>query len=233
MSANRLRSRSRPRKRFVGIALALSVAAACAACSRDEPRAQDTPSPARADARDSDRDSEQGHGDAVECRGQGTVADAKVRYGTKILIHAPLRTVYKIQTDVNNWSDWQESMLTSKRLDSGPLRAGSPIRWTSAVAATPASPATKLSVASTIKQVKRNNCIRWAGPANGKGIHISEGTHVWTFTKVKGGTLVRTEESWTGDEVDANVKLFTKALGASLDTGVKELKAAAEARAGR
>lgn len=223
MSANR----SRPGKRFMGIALALSIAAAGAGCSRDHPQAQEASDPSRADDRD------QGHGDAVECRGQGTVPDAKVRYGTEILIHAPLRTVFEIQTDVDNWSDWQESMLTSKQLDSGPLQAGSPIRWTSAVAATPVSPATELSVTSTIKQVKRNNCIRWAGPANGEGIHISEGTHVWTFTKVEGGTLVRTEESWTGDEVDDNVELFTKALGASLDSGVKELKAAAEARTDR
>ncbi|WP_324289007.1 hypothetical protein [Streptomyces sp. CoH17] len=76
----------------------------------------------------------------------------------------------------------------------------------------PATPATTLAVTSTVQQLQRDNCVRWAGPATGEGIHIDEGIHVWTFTKVKGGTLVRTEETWTGDQAEADVDLSTQAV---------------------
>ncbi|WP_217163504.1 SRPBCC family protein [Streptomyces sp. AC512_CC834] len=172
------------------------------------------------------------HDGAVECRGRGTDPDALVRYGTEILIDAPPSTVFKTQTDVERWPSWQDAVLTSDRLDHGPLRPGSAFRWTTPVPATPATPATTLTVTSTVQQLRRDHCVRWSGPATGEGIHIDEGIHVWTFTKVKGGTLVRTEETWTGDQAEADVDLSTQALGAGLEVWLKDLKAAAEARTG-
>ncbi|CAL9481146.1 hypothetical protein SUDANB171_03033 [Streptomyces sp. enrichment culture] len=172
------------------------------------------------------------HGEAVECRGQGTDPDALVRYGTEVLIEAPPSTVFKAQTDVEQWPSWQDAVLTSERLDRGPLRTGSAFRWTTPVPATPATPTTTLTVTSTVQQVQRDHCIRWTGPATGEGIHIDEGTHVWTFTKVKGGTLVRTEETWTGDQAEADVDLSTGALGEGLEIWLQDLKTAAEARTG-
>ncbi|GGM05630.1 hypothetical protein GCM10010129_56530 [Streptomyces fumigatiscleroticus] len=170
------------------------------------------------------------HAGAVECRGLGTDPDALVRYRSEILIHAPLSTVFRTQTDVERWPSWQDAVLTGERLDSGPLRAGSAFRWTTPVAATPLTPATTLTITSTVRQLQRDNCVRWSGPATGDAIHIDEGTHVWTFTKVKGGTLVRTEETWTGDQAETDVDLSTEALGAGLEVWLKDLKAAAEAR---
>ncbi|GAA2338947.1 SRPBCC family protein [Streptomyces kunmingensis] len=213
-------TRSRLGKRLA--ALTFSLAAAGGALGAIAAPAQAASAPARA-----------GHHDgAVECRGQGTNPDALVRYGTEILIAAPPSTVFKTQTDVERWPSWQDAVATSKRLDHGPLRPGSAFRWTTPVPATPATPATTLTVTSTVQQIQRDHCVRWSGPATSDAINIDEGTHVWTFTKVKGGTLVRTEETWTGDQAEADVDLSTQALGAGLETWLQDLKAAAEARTG-
>ncbi|MFE6932411.1 SRPBCC family protein [Streptomyces sp. NPDC057699] len=171
------------------------------------------------------------HDAGLTCRGQGVDPDALVRYRSEVLIDAPLSTVFRTQTDVEQWPSWQAAVLTSERLDSGPLRAGSSFRWTTPVPATPSTPATTLEITSTVHQLQRNHCVRWTGPADGDGIHIDEGTHVWTFTKVKGGVLVRTEETWTGEQAEADVPVSTEALGASLEIWLKDLKAAAESRA--
>lgn len=58
-------------------------------------------------------------------------------------------------------------------------------------------------ITSSVKQVKHNQCVRWSGPAIGEGLRIDEGVHVWNFVKVKGGVIVRTEESWTGKQIES------------------------------
>ncbi|MFB4423395.1 SRPBCC family protein [Streptomyces sp. QL37] len=204
-------------------ALALSLAAAGSVLAATAPSAQAAPGPVHAGR----------HTAAPECRGQGVDPDARVRYRSRITIDAPLSTVFRTQTDVERWPSWQDAVLTNERLDSGPLRAGSAFRWTTPVPATPSTPATTLEITSTVRQLQRNHCVRWTGPADGEGIHIDEGTHVWTFTQVEGGVLVRTEETWTGEQAEADVPTSTEALGAGLEIWLKDLKAAAEARADR
>ncbi|MFJ4842054.1 SRPBCC family protein [Streptomyces sp. NPDC088746] len=202
-------------------ALALSLAAAGSVLAATASSAQASSGPAHTGR----------HTAALECRGQGVDPDSRVRYRTQIKIDAPLSTVFRAQTDVEQWPSWQDAVLTSERLDSGPLRAGSSFRWTTPVPATPSTPATTLEITSTVQQLQRDRCVRWTGPADGEGIHIDEGTHVWTFTAVKGGVLVRTEETWTGEQAEADVPTSTEALGAGLEIWLKDLKAAAEARA--
>ncbi|TMR25239.1 hypothetical protein ETD85_45495, partial [Nonomuraea zeae] len=94
----------------------------------------------------------------------------------------------------------------------------------------PTTPATTLEITSTVKQLKRDACILWSGPAIGDGLRIDRGVHLWTFTKVKGGVHVHTEETWTGAQVEADVPTATAALGAGLEAWLRDLKAAAEAR---
>ncbi|WP_218009723.1 hypothetical protein [Actinomadura kijaniata] len=53
---------------------------------------------------------------------------------------------------------------------------------------------------------------------------------MWTFTKVRDGVLVRTEETHTGPQVDADVPLAAEILGRGLKAWPSDLKAAAEAR---
>ncbi|MET8826888.1 SRPBCC family protein [Streptomyces sp. NPDC004610] len=165
---------------------------------------------------------------AASCRGQGVDPSAKIRYETDIVIDAPLSTIWKLQTDIENWPSWQPPVLSAERLDSGKLRKGSRFHWTTPVPATPTTPATTLGITSTVQQLKEKKCVLWTGPAIGEGLTIDRGVHLWTFTKVKGGVLVHTEETWTGEQVEADVPLSTEYLGKGLEAWLGDLKAAAE-----
>ncbi|QFU92072.1 SRPBCC family protein [Amycolatopsis sp. YIM 10] len=166
----------------------------------------------------------------LTCRGQGVDPDAKIRYRTERLIKAPMSTIYRLQTDVERWPTWQKPVTGVKRLDHGPLRSGSQFRWTTPAPATPTTPETTLEITSTVHQIQRNQCIRWNGPAIGEGLRIDNGVHVWNFRQVRDGVLVRTEETWTGEQVEADVPTATRYLGGGLETWLDELKATAEAR---
>ncbi|MFI7286789.1 SRPBCC family protein [Streptomyces anulatus] len=165
----------------------------------------------------------------LTCQGKGVDSGALVRARTETVIDAPLSTVWKLQTDVERWPAWQTHVTTMDRLDHGPFRPGSAFRWTTPIPPNPATPATSLDITSTVEQLKRGSCIRWTGPATGEGLHI-DGVHVWTFTEVGGGVLVRTEETHTGEQVEANVPYATGILKQGLEAWLGELKTAAEAR---
>ncbi|MFD7450910.1 SRPBCC family protein [Kitasatospora sp. NPDC059827] len=201
-----------------GIRTALSAAALSAAALA----VLGTAVPAQADA---------AHSPApLTCRGQGVDPAAQVRYRTEAVIHAPLSTVWRLQTDVARWPSWQHAVSGAERLDRGPLRAGSAFHWTTPLPPNPATTAPALSITSTVRQLKRGACIRWTGPALAEGLRI-DGVHVWTFTPVPGGVLVRTEETHTGPQVDADVPAATAILRQGLDAWLGDLaNAAAEAR---
>ena len=61
------------------------------------------------------------------------------------------------------------------------------------------------------------------GPAQG----ISA-VHVWSLEPSDDGVLVRTEESWEGEPVDAQVGTLQSALDGSLRAWLENLKRAAE-----
>ncbi|ARE78621.1 polyketide cyclase /reductase [Streptomyces sp. Sge12] len=166
---------------------------------------------------------------SLTCRGRGVDPNALVRHRTETLIAAPLRTVWKLQTDVERWPSWQAPVESVQRLDHGPLRKGSAFRWTMPIPPNPSTPATSLDITSTVGQIERGACIRWTGPAIGEGLRI-DGVHVWTFTKVRGGVLVRTEETHTGAEVEANVPVATRLLRDGLGAWLRDLKSEAEAQ---
>ncbi|MEV5688522.1 SRPBCC family protein [Streptomyces sp. NPDC052164] len=169
-------------------------------------------------------------GKSLTCRGKGVDPDALVRHRTEIVIDAPLHTIWKLQTDVERWPSWQTPVETVERLDHGPFRKGSAFRWTTPIPPNPSTPATGLEITSTVQQLKHHSCIRWTGPAIGEGLHI-DGVHVWNFTEVRGGFRVSTEETHAGAQVDADVPTATKILGEGLESWLRELKSAAEARA--
>ncbi|WP_405507723.1 SRPBCC family protein [Streptomyces cyaneofuscatus] len=168
-------------------------------------------------------------GPSLTCQGQGVDAKALVRARAETVIGASPATVWKLQTDVERWPDWQAHLTDVDRLDHGRFRPGSAFRWTTPIPPNPATPATSLDITSTVKQLKPGSCIRWTGPAVGEGLRI-DGVHVWSFTKVRGGVLVRTEETHSGEQVDANVPYATEILQQGLDTWLADLKTAAEAR---
>jgi len=164
----------------------------------------------------------------LTCQGQTVDRSAKIGYRAEIFVKAPVSKVWKVQTDLENWPRWQPPVATIKRLDQGPLRAGSAFRWTTPVPATPATPATTLVITSTIHQLKHNRCLRWSGPAIGEGLTIDRGVHVWNFQQVRGGTLVRTEETWTGAQVESMPDLSRQFLAQGLDTWLHDLKTQSE-----
>ncbi|MEW1627710.1 SRPBCC family protein [Streptomyces sp. NPDC089173] len=168
-------------------------------------------------------------GPSLTCQGKGVDAKAQVRARAETVIDAPLSTIWKLQTDVERWPSWQAHVTEVDRLGHGPFRPGSAFRWTTPIPPNPATPATSLDITSTVQQLKRNSCIRWTGPAVGEGLHI-DGVHVWSFEKVRGGVLVRTEETHTGEQVDADAPFATEILQQGLDAWLVDLKAAAEAR---
>lgn len=169
-------------------------------------------------------------GASLTCGGKGVDPDARVRHRTATTINAPLRTVWKLQTDVERWPSWQTPVESAERLDHGPLRAGSAFRWTIPVPPNPSTPATRLDITSTVRQLRHHACIRWAGPAIGEGLHI-DGVHVWNFTEVDGGVRVSTEETHTGPQVESDVPTATALLREGLEAWLGDLKTAAEARA--
>jgi len=139
-------------------------------------------------------------------------------------------TVWKLQTGVEGWPSWQAAVTSAKRLDPGPLHPGSRFRWTTPAPATPSSPATTLVITSTVGQIQPGRCVRWTGPAIGDGLRIDRGVHVWTFTPARGGVVVRTEESWTGAQVEADPATAIQYLALGLDLWLADLATAAEAR---
>ncbi|MGP9022762.1 SRPBCC family protein [Streptomyces sp. BR1] len=169
------------------------------------------------------------HPGAVTCQGKGIDPTAKIHYRTETLIKAPLSTIWKLHTDAEGWPSWQASITSMKRLDPGPLRTGSQFRWTTPAPPTPTTPATTLVITSSVQQIQRNQCIRWSGPAVGDGLRIDRGIHVWNFIKVKGGVLVRTEESWTGKQIEADPATSLTYLAPGLDAWLADLKTTAEA----
>ncbi|WP_327682397.1 SRPBCC family protein [Kitasatospora sp. NBC_00458] len=171
------------------------------------------------------------HARPLTCQGRGVDPDAPVRHRTGIVIDAPLRTVWGLQTDVERWPAWQAPVRTVERLDRGPLRKGSAFRWTTPLPPNPATPATGLEITSTVRQVENGSCLRWTGPAEAEGLRI-DGVHVWRFTAIRGGGVrVTTEETHGGPQVEANVPFATEVLRQGLESWLLDLKAAAEARA--
>ncbi|WP_405496213.1 SRPBCC family protein [Nocardia sp. NBC_00511] len=164
----------------------------------------------------------------LSCEGQTIDTAAPIHYRTEALIKAPVDKIWNLQTDVERWPSWQQPVATMQRLDPGALHPGSQFRWTTPVPATATTPATTLSITSTVQQMQPQQCIRWSGPALGDGMNIDGGIHVWTFTPVDGGTLVRTEENWSGAQVEADVPTSTYFLGAGLEAWLTNLRAAAE-----
>ncbi|HEY4460035.1 MAG TPA: SRPBCC family protein [Pseudonocardiaceae bacterium] len=167
---------------------------------------------------------------SLTCQGQGIDQTAVLHHEAETFIKAPLGRVWQVQTDVTGWPRWQSAVSGMRKLDRGPLRPGSRFRWTSPAPATASTPATTLVVTSTVRNVQRDRCIRWMGPAIGQGLRIDRGTHVWNFVPVRGGVIVRTEESWTGQQIESDPATAIKYLAPGLDLWLADLKKAAEAR---
>lgn len=129
----------------------------------------------------------------------------------EILVQAPLRTVWDIQTDVARWPSWQRDIDATQ--PDGPLSVGAVFRWQTA----------GLDIVSTVKEVDAPHRIVWGGPAQG-----IRAIHAWEFHEQDAGVLVRTEESWEGQPVTQQVQQFQADLDRSLRNWLTDLKRVAE-----
>ena len=130
----------------------------------------------------------------------------------EIDINAPLETVWRLQTDVNGWPAWQPD-ITAARLD-GPFEPGNSFTWTSYGVFT---------VTSTIYAVAERARTLWGGAAGGV-----MGTHEWVYRQTPTGVHVTTQESFSGQPVEADIPGMQKTLDKSLTDWLGHLKAAAE-----
>jgi hypothetical protein len=152
-----------------------------------------------------------------ECRGMTVDKSAPVISRASVFIHAPMREVWSLHTDVGNWAGWIPEITPAHKETPGPLRPGSVFTW---------SPQ-GMKVTSTVKTVAPGRCIAWGAPVNG-----IIGVHLWTFKPVKGGVLATTEESWAGPPVDADIPGNQSSLDKGLGDWVNRLKDTSEQRSG-
>ncbi|WP_344217823.1 hypothetical protein [Kribbella sancticallisti] len=80
-----------------------------------------------------------------------------------------------------------------------------------------------LAITSTVYEIVPGSRIVW-----GELAQAIDGIHVWTFKAVADGTLITTEESWSGPPVDANQPTLQSALDASLTSWLEHLKTTVE-----
>jgi uncharacterized protein YndB with AHSA1/START domain len=139
--------------------------------------------------------------------------DAPVITRDEIVINAPIETIWSIQTNINGWPSWQPDVDGADA--DGPLEVGSVFCWQTA----------GLDITSTVEEIDVPRRIVWGGPAQG-----IIAVHVWTFELQDDAVLVRTEESWEGDPVTAQVETLQGALDASLRAWLENLKRTAEGR---
>ena len=142
----------------------------------------------------------------------GIDRDAPVIARHEIDINAPLETVWRLHTDVNDWPAWQTD-ITAARLDDGPFEPGASFEWTSH----------GLTVVSTIYAAADHARVLWGGTASG-----ITGIHEWLFAQTPVGVHVTTQESFAGQPVEADTASMHAILDASLAAWLKNLKAAAE-----
>ena len=137
--------------------------------------------------------------------------DAPVITRDEIVVRAPIETIWEIQTNVDDWPSWQPDVDGAE--SDGPLEVGSVFRWQTA----------GLDITSTVKEVDAPRRIVWGGPAHG-----ITGIHLWTFDVTGSAVRVRTEESWDGDPVRADIPFMQAVLDQSLAAWLNHLKKAAE-----
>ena len=128
-------------------------------------------------------------------------------------IDASPEVVWAIQTDINAWPLWR-SKVTSASFH-GTFEPGSSFDWEDS----------GLQITSTIQDVVPGERIVWSGPA--QGIFA---IHVWEFTPTATGVHVHTEESWAGEGLDAQAKIYQPLLDQSLTEWLELLKARSEAK---
>jgi uncharacterized protein YndB with AHSA1/START domain len=142
-------------------------------------------------------------------------SQAPVKGSQEIEIAAPPEIVWDVLTRFEDWPQWNPD-VKSMSFD-GPLAPGSEFRWK-------AGPGT---IVSTLEQVEPPRHVSWRG----RTMSI-KALHEWRFEPRDGGTLVKTEESFSGLLARLFRGNLQKTLDKSLVEGLEHLKREAERREG-
>ncbi|HWY74570.1 MAG TPA: SRPBCC family protein [Verrucomicrobiae bacterium] len=138
-------------------------------------------------------------------------ATAPVITRDEILINAPLAVVWKTQTDIASWPRWRPEVPTARF--EGELTVGSVFHWEEG----------GLQIASTVREINPRHRLVWDGTA--QGIYA---IHVWQFSLTADGTLVQTQESWSGGPVREQAANLQPLLDRAIRTWLTNLIRAAE-----
>lgn len=141
--------------------------------------------------------------------------DAPAHASADVLIHAPLRLVWEVQTDIENWKNWNPDVADVAL--QGPVSPGTTFRWKAGGA----------PIRSRLEVVEPERRIVWTG----RMLSI-QAVHVWTFEERETGVFVRTEESFDGLIVRLFAGMMQRMLESSLEKGLAALKKECERRAG-
>jgi len=137
--------------------------------------------------------------------------DAPVVTQHQVDIAAPLDVVWHLHTDVNEWPSWNRE-ITAAKIE-GEFQRGNSFTWTS----------WGLTVTSTIHVVEDHSRTLWSGRAQG-----ILGIHEWRFEQTRCGVHVTTDESFSGDPVNADPTSLRDALDKSLVAWLGRLKTRTE-----
>jgi uncharacterized protein YndB with AHSA1/START domain len=140
-------------------------------------------------------------------------AGAPVVGRSEVEIAATPEVAWDVLTAIDRWPSWNPA-VRSVSMDGG-IAEGSVFRWK-------AGPGT---ITSTVTHVEQPRRIAWNGTTFGL-----RAVHVHTFEPRRGGTLVRSEESWDGVLARLFARRLRKQLAGSLEDGLQHLKAEAERR---
>ena len=140
---------------------------------------------------------------------------APVKASAELEVAAPPDVVWALLSDFARWPEWNPA-VSDVQVD-GPLTPGTVFRWKTGAA----------TITSTLQHVAAPTYLVWTGRT--KGISA---VHVYRLTPSGAGTLVATEESWSG----LLPRLFSgglrRNLTVALGNGLQVLKRAAEGRSG-
>jgi hypothetical protein len=129
-------------------------------------------------------------------------------------VSASPETVWAVISDIAAWPTWNPD-VRSVTFD-GPLEPGSEFRWKSGPS----------SLVSRLEEVDPLREIGWTGTTMG-----IRAIHVFRFEPTEGGTLVRSEESWSGGLAGLLKSFSRKRIRRAIDTALESLKAESERRA--
>lgn len=136
---------------------------------------------------------------------------APVLQRSEIFIQASPEKVWKLLTEISNWSTWQPAI--NKAALNGPLQSGTTFRWKTG----------GMNINSRLHTVNEFSRFGWTGRSMG-----TYAVHNWTLLPENGGTVVTVEESLQG----LLASLFKRSLSKTMQQGnedwLKLLKSEAE-----